>query len=231
MELCACWNRIRQVAVLTAILMGVSAPSIAQDAVAEPPLQSTELPSLGDLPARFSVGSALPALRRSEQTRGFVAGHLVPGLVRSLDRETSFHRTFTDVHELQGHALFEYYVDRTERRVGRGALRAAKLYMLERTGLESAIDGWLNRRGRGSVADLGDASGASRDTSYGVGISGGLPEASVTRRLEKSQVRLLLGVRGRSSVEYRHQRFEGVRLRLHHDIEEQHTGLDLRIFF
>jgi len=225
--------------VLLAALVGVCLPLLAQSTELSSEFELASFPSLGEsVTPRFTVMLDGVELQASGTIRfstvrpgGFVREHLVGGLVRSLDRERSFHNGFQGVQELQGHALFDYYVGRTERRVARGTKRAVKTYLIEESGLEVTLEDWLERRLKRRSADAMPTTGNHRRAEYELGLSAGLPTVSVSRRLSQSQLSLQLGMRGRATLVLRHDRLSDLRMAVEYDADERRMSLDIRVFF
>lgn len=232
-------NRCPLAVVLVAALVGLCMPLMAQNTELPSEFELVSfLPLSGSFAPRFTLmldGVEIQAagLKRPSSVRSgrFVQAHLVSGLVRSLDRERSFHNGFHEVKELQGHALFDYYVDRTERRVIRGTKRAVKTYLLEESGLETTFNNWFDRRLQRRSANATAARGSHHRADYGLGFSAGLPSVSVTRLLLRSQLSLQVGMRGRATLFMRHDRLSDLRMALEYDADERRTSLDIRVFF
>ncbi len=214
------FHALRRIALLLIWVLLVVAPAVAGE-----PAFSVSLKAPAAAISLPRVEVAPPSIWKGADSSTFYRSHFLPELQQEFAKIGPVALTSVANQAISMHVLYDEYTRQAQRRMERATQDSLKNYLLETTTLGKLNEVFSSKRGPGNQRPEG------REVSFGLGISGGVPQVEMRYKLFSASLRISVGVHGEAKVEIRTHQLGETHLVTRYDPRRNEYGLACRFGF
>ena len=166
----------------------------------------------------------MPMRWKGASSANFFEGHFLPELQHEFAKIGPVALTGVANQPISKHVMYDDYTRQARRRMERATQDSLQEYLIETTALGKLAEVFSSKSGPGGRV-------GGRDVSVGLGISSGLPQVELRYKLFTGSLRVSVGLRGETKVDFKTRQMGEMRLVTRYDPRRNEYGLACRIGF